>query len=125
MKKQIVTDGETKEFLMKAFKCSRMQVWKALHFESSSDMALRIRTLALKRGGELVGGFTPECETTFEEVEHTMTQRWGERVKLVYNRNNNEVKVYLDNDIKRIVKTITIPEFVSVQQEVEMMAQTL
>ena len=125
MKKQIVTDGETKEFLMKAFKCSRMQVWKALHFQSQSDMARRIRTLAIKRGGALVGDFIPECETTFEEVEETMTQRWGDRVKLVCSRKNNEVKVYVNNDIKRIVTIDTIPDFVNLQREVEMMAQTL
>lgn len=126
MEKQIVTDGETKEFLLKTFQCSKMQVWKALHFKSDSDMALRIRTLALKRGGALVGGFIPECDdTTFEEAEGTMTQRWGDRVKLVCNRKNNEVKVYVDNDIKRIVTTDTIPDFLGLQQEVELMAQTL
>ncbi|MDD3019542.1 MAG: hypothetical protein PHX61_01015 [Alphaproteobacteria bacterium] len=125
MEKQIVTDGETKEFLLKTFQCSKMQVWKALHFKSDSDMALRIRTLALKRGGALVGGgFLAECETTHEELEHTMTQRWG-RVKLVYNKNNSEVKVYVDNDIKRIVTISSIPELLSLQQEVGLMAQTL
>lgn len=126
MKKQIVTDGETKEFLMKTFKCSRMQVWKALHFEAESDMARRIRHLALQKGGALVGEFRAECdETTFEEVEGTMTQRWGDRVKLVCSRKNNEVKVYVNNDIKRIVTIDTIPDFVNLQREVEMMAQTL
>ncbi|MCH3995037.1 MAG: hypothetical protein WCS17_00175 [Prevotella sp.] len=125
MKKQIITEGEDKEFLMKAFKCSRMQVWKALHFQSQSDMARRIRTLAIKRGGALVGDFIPECETTFEEVEETMTQRWGNRVKLVYNRKNDEVKVYVDESLKRIEKPKGIPEFMNLQQEVEQMAQAL
>lgn len=125
MEKQIFTDEAGRKFLMKAFSCSRMQVWKALHFQGNSDMQVRIRTLALKRGGVLSGDIIPKCETTFEEVERTMTQRWGNRVKLVYHRNNNEVKVYVDDNIKRIVTTSTIPEFMSLQQEVELMAQTL
>lgn len=125
MKKQIVTDGETKEFLMKAFECSRMQVWKALHFKSNSEAARRIRTLAIKRGGVLISRFTPECDTTHEEVGRTMTMRWGNRVKLVCSRDSNEVKVYVDNDIKRVVTVSTIPELMDLQQEVELLAQTL
>ena len=32
MRKQILTDNETKTFLMKTFKCSRQAVWQALNF---------------------------------------------------------------------------------------------
>lgn len=53
MRKQILTDNETKTFLMKAFKCSRQAVWQALNFKRDSDQARRIRQLALKRGGKL------------------------------------------------------------------------
>lgn len=78
MRKQILTDNETKTFLMKTFKCSRQAVWQALNFVRDSDQARRIRTLALKRGGKLTdGNFIPNCETTFEECEHTMTCTFG------------------------------------------------
>ena len=125
MEKQIITDGEGKEFLMKTFKCSRMQIWKALHFKSQSDEARRIRTLALKRGGALVGVTVPECETTHEEVAHTMTQTWGTRVKLVLNKNNGVVKVYVDGDMKRRAEPKSIEELMTLQQEVELMAKAL
>lgn len=125
MEKQIITDGEGKEFIMKAFRCSRMQVWKALHYRSESDMARRIRNLALQRGGVLVGDSTPECETTFEECEQTMTQSWGTRVKLVYNRNNNEAEIYVDGSIQRAERPGSISEFIGLQQEVERLAQAL
>ena len=70
MRKQILTDNETKTFLMKTFGCSRQAVWQALNFARDSDQARRIRTLALKRGGKLTdGNFIPNCETTFEECE--------------------------------------------------------
>ena len=125
MEKQIITDGEGRDFLMKTFKCSRMQVWKALHFESQSDEARRIRTLALKRGGELVGVVAPECQTTHEEVEHTMTQTWGERVKLVANKDSGVVNVYVDGKLKRRAEPMSIPELMTLQQEVELMAKSL
>ena len=80
MRKQILTDNETKTFLMKAFKCSRQAVWQALNFKRDSDQARRIRQLALKRGGKLTDGYMPKCETTHEEVEKTMTQTFGPRV---------------------------------------------
>lgn len=125
MEKQIFTDEEGRKFLMKAFNCSRMQVWKALHFQGNSNMQVRIRTLALKRGGVLIGGTIPECETTYQEVEKSMTQTWGERVKIVYNQKNGEAKVYVDGDIKRVVYTESIPEYMKLQMEVEQMALTL
>ena len=86
MRKQILTDNETKTFLMKAFKCSRQAVWQALNFKRDSDQARRIRQLALKRGGKLTDGYMPKCETTHEEVEKTMTQTFGPRVKLVVDK---------------------------------------
>lgn len=88
-------------------------------------MARHIRNLALQRGGVLVGDSTPECETTFEEVDQTMTQSWGTRVKLVYNRNNNEVKVYVDGDVQRAERPGGIHEFMLLQQEVERLVQVL
>ena len=97
MRKQILTDNETKTFLMKTFGCSRQAVWQALNFVRDSDQARRIRTLALKRGGKLTdGNFIPNCETTFEECEKTMTCTFGPRVKLVVHRKTNDVDVYVD-----------------------------
>ena len=99
MRKQILTDNETKTFLMKTFKCSRQAVWQALNFVRDSDQARRIRTLALKRGGKLTdGNFIPNCETTFEECEKTMTCTFGPRVKLVVHRKTNDVAVYVDGN---------------------------
>ena len=67
MRKQILTDNETKTFLMKTFKCSRQAVWQALNFVRDSDQARRIRTLALKRGGKLTDG-----ENQLSEVPLTL-----------------------------------------------------
>ena len=125
MGKQILTDNETKTFLMKAFKCSRQAVWQALNFKRDSDQARRIRQLALKRGGKLTDGYMPKCETTHEEVEKTMTQTFGPRVKLVVDKETGDVSVYVDGQLKDSYKSITVPDLMQLQYEVEQMAAAL
>lgn len=125
MRKQILTDNETKTFLMKAFKCSRQAVWQALNFKRDSDQARRIRQLALKRGGKLTDGYMPKCETTHEEVEKTVTQTFGPRVKLVVDKETGDVSVYVDGQLKDSYKSITVPDLMQLQYEVEQMAAAL
>ena len=110
MSKQILTDKETKHFLMKAFGCTQQFVWQALTFRRDSETARRIRVLALKRGGKLVDGYVPKCETTHEEVEKTMTQTFGPRVKLVVDKETGDVSVYVDGQLKDSYKNITVPD---------------
>ena len=45
MRKQILTDNETKTFLMKTFGCSRQAVWQALNFVRDSDQVENIKSL--------------------------------------------------------------------------------
>lgn len=125
MKKQILTDNETKTFLMKAFGCSRQQVWRALNFERNSEKAQRIRILALKRGGKLTEGYVSQCETTHNTAERTMEQSFGSRVKIVADYKTDEVKVLVDGIEKDRYNISSIPEFMQLQHEVEQMAAAL
>lgn len=125
MKKQILTDNETKTFLMKAFGCTRTQVWRALNFERNSENAQRIRVLALKRGGRLTEGYIPKCETTHDSAERTMTQTFGTRVKIVADFKSGEVTVFVDGKQKDSYRHLSIPEFMQLQNEVEQMASSL
>ena len=125
MKKQILTDNETKTFLMKVFGCSRQAVWQALNFKRDSDQARRIRQLALKRGGKLTDGYVPDCDTVFNECENKMEQVFGTRVKIVYNRETEETQVLVDGRLKDSYKGLDIPDFMQLQNEVEQMAAAL
>jgi len=125
MKKQILTDNETKTFLMKAFGCSRQQVWRALNFERNSEKAQRIRILALKRGGKLTEGYVSQCETTHNTAERTMEQSFGSRVKIVADYKTDEVRVLVDGIEKDKYNISSIPEFMQLQHEVEQMAAAL
>lgn len=126
MKKQIFTDNETKNFLMKTFGCSRMAVWRALNFERDTEQARKIRTLALKRGGKLTEGYIPDCETTHETSVNVMTQRFGTRVKIMADRNSGEVTVWIDGEkYGESYRNMSVPEYMQLQNEVEQMAKAL
>lgn len=125
MSKQILTDRETKHFLMKAFGCTQQAVWLALTFKRDSEMARRIRTLALKRGGKLTEGYVPDCETTFDHHAGVMTQAFGPRVKIEYDRGTDETKVFVDGECKERHAGLDVPEFMQLQGEVQLMAAAL
>ena len=120
-----MTDKETKHFLMRTFKCSQQAVWQALTFKRDSDTARRIRTLALKRGGKLVDGYVPECETVFNEVDNAIEQTFGPRVKMVYDRVTGETRVYVDGECRESHAGLEVPEFMQLQGEVQLMAAAL
>lgn len=125
MKKQILTDRAEKKYLQKFFDCTNVMVWKALTFESDSDLARRIRKAALERGGQLSGAAIPECDTTFQTSEHTMTQTFGSRVKIVANTKNGLILVYVDDKLEREVSHLTVTEFMKLQKEVQFIASSL
>lgn len=125
MGRQILTDKETKHFLMRTFKCTQQAVWQALTFKRDSDTARKIRTLALKRGGKLVDGYVPECETVFNEVDNAIEQTFGPRVKMVYDRVTGETKVFVDGECKESHAGLDVPEFMQLQGEVQIMAAAL
>lgn len=125
MSRQILTDKETKHFLMKAFKCSQQAVWLALTFKRDSEMSRRIRALALKRGGKIVDGYVPECETTYDHHANVMTQAFGPRVKIEYDRATGETKVFVDGQCKESHTGLDVPDFMQLQGEVQLMAAAL
>lgn len=125
MKKQILTDNETKAFLIKTFGCTRQAVWQALNFERNSELARKIRTLALKRGGKLTEGYIPDCDTSFNESDGTMDVTFGERVKIIVHRDTDAVEVLVDGDVKDSYEKLSVFDFTQLQHEVEQMAATI
>ena len=62
MKRKILVDASDRKFLEAAFGVTSVMIWKALTFESDTDLAKRIRKLAMARGGKVVMTI-PEVET--------------------------------------------------------------
>lgn len=126
MEKQIVIDNKCRDFLMKVFKCSRMRVWRAMNFVTTGEEARKMRHLALQHGGELVGAEFEEGDTTHEEVEKTMTQYFGKRVKLVYHKPTGDITVYVDGKVERTACGVkAVPEFVEFQKDIQLLAASL
>ena len=91
MEKQIYVSKKGKAHLGEIFNCSTVMVWKALNFKSDSELARKIRFTALTQLNGTPNWKQADVETTHEEAEQTMTQTFGERVKLVVDRKDGSV----------------------------------
>lgn len=125
MTKQIFLSSDGKAHLCKVFGCTNVMVWKALTFKSESDLARKIRFVALTQLGGVPSWNANEVETTHEEAEKTMTLHFGERVLLVYDRKDGSSHVIVDGEEQRCVQGLDIPEFMALSNEVELMAMSL
>lgn len=125
MKKRILVDVDTARFLKKAFNVSRATVWRALTFETDTDQARRIRTLALKRGGRLTDGRPANCETTHDQANGTMTQTFGDRAQIAVDLKTGEIAVWIDGEQESVYNNLTIPEFMKLQKDLEARVMSL
>lgn len=125
MEKKIYVSEKNKAYLRKVFDCSTMMVWKALNFKSDSELARKIRFTALTQLNGTPNWKQADVETTHEEAEQTMTQTFGERVKLVVDRKDGSVSVFVDGVVTRREQDMNIPAFVELQSEVELIAMSL
>jgi len=94
MKKYIHIQKSDREFIAKAFKVSKRTVYNAIHFEDmneGNDLAKKIRTLALKRGG-IVMVEAPELET-LHDADDYMRQYIGD-VLLEFSKTEPVCDVY-------------------------------
>lgn len=125
MEKKIFVDEKAKGHLRKVFKCTNVMVWKALNFKSDSELARKIRFTALTQLNGTPNWKQADVETIHKETEQTMTQTYSERVKLVVDRKDSSVSVFVDNVVTRKEKELSISAFMELQSEVELMAMSL
>lgn len=125
MEKKIYVSEKNKAHLREVFGCSTMMVWKALNFRSDSDLARKIRYTALTQLNGTPNWKQADMETAHEEIEQTMTQTFGERVKLVFDRKDGSTHVLIDGKEARVEHDLDVPGFMVLQNEVEMMAMSL
>lgn len=96
MKKYIKISGKEKEWIETALNVSRSMVDFALYFDAkrgNSDLAKRIRKLALHRGGVLMNEL-PVFETIHNTASGEMVQDFPNGAKLVAELAIGTVKVY-------------------------------
>ena len=118
MKKYIKISTKEKEWIMQAFDVSLVMVNHALGFDKkrgNSDLAKRIRKLALHRGGVLMNEL-PAFETIHNTAAGEMVQPFENGAKLVMVWTTGNVKVFnKKGELCRDIHINTIEELTNAQ----------
>ncbi len=118
MKKYIKISTKEKEWIMQVFDVSLVMVNHALGFDKkrgNSDLAKRIRKLALHRGGVLMNEL-PAFETIHNTVAGEMVQPFENGAKLVMVWATGNVKVFdKKGNVCRDIHINTIEELTNAQ----------
>lgn len=118
MKKYIKISTKEKEWIMQAFDVSLVMVNHALGFDKkrgNSDLAKRIRKLALHRGGVLMNEL-PAFETIHNTAAGEMIQPFENGAKLVMVWTTGNVKVFnKKGELCRDIHINTIEELTNAQ----------
>lgn len=107
-KRFIQISRENREFIRKSFNITDRSINYALSFDKkkeNTDLAKRIRKLALERGGVCMVE-APECETIFDH-KGRMYQRFGNGAELVAYKETGEVEVWFKD--KRVFHSGDMP----------------
>ena len=116
-KRVIEVTKETRDFLQQAFDVTGTMVWYALNFDEKrgqSDLAKRIRNLALQKGG-VVLNIGPEIET-IHSADGRMRQYFPHDVLLEADtRCTGLVAVYKKGELQRSWDNPGVSEFDGIQ----------
>ena len=110
----IKKDGNEGAYLAKLFGVTRVMVWKALAFESDTDLAKKIRKAALERGGQHVIEL-PIFET-IHDADGYMRQRFPNGVELVAHKATGTVTVFVLGKLGETYEDVSLPELERIQQ---------
>lgn len=116
MKRYIHITKENREFLMKAFGVSRKTVQNAVMFDGErgdSDLAKRIRKLALERGG-IPMVTSPEVETLFDSDGY-MRQYFPNGAMLEVSKKDASGDIFFKGENVRHYDRVEIPDMYAIQ----------
>lgn len=111
---EIPKDGKEKNYLANLFKVTPQMVWKALSFESDTDLAKKIRKAAIERGGQHVIEL-PLFET-IHDAEGRMTQTFPGGAIMVCYKDTGAVEVYHAGELVERYEDVSIAQLDSIQQ---------
>lgn len=114
MKKYIHVKKEDREFLAKAFGITPRMVFNAVHFESDSELARKVRKLAMARGG-IVMVEAPEAETLFD-ADGYMRQYLPGGVLLEFKYADNSCTVFVKGEERRRFDDVHVSDIPYIQE---------
>lgn len=112
MAKRIVISSELRAEIEKVMEVTARMVYKAIAYDSNTELARRIRKMALEKGGQVIGGDTLETSYPVGGIEQT----YGGRLKIYTDVANALTIVYLDGVVRERRYNLSIAEYVSMQQ---------
>lgn len=116
MKRYIHIKKEDREFIMKAFKITQRTVFNAIHFEDlkkGNDLAKKIRTLALERGG-IVMVEAPEGEL-FHDSDNYMREYLPGYVLIELSKTDGSGVVFKKGERMRSYKNVSLTDIPGIQ----------
>lgn len=116
MKRYIHIKKEDREFIMKAFKITQRAVFNAIHFEDlnkGNDLAKKIRTLALERGG-IVMVEAPEGEL-FHDSDNYMREYLPGYVLIELSKTDGSGVVFKKGERMRSYKNVSLTDIPGIQ----------
>lgn len=122
MEKYIAVTKENREFLIKAFKTTKMAVWRALTFAErggDSPRARKIRKLAQERGGVLMVA-SPAMET-MHDADNFMRQYFPNGVMLECDKSTGRVDIIKDGDVVKGYDNVMLDQLPAIQAEAQAM----
>lgn len=129
VKRQIAVTKENREFLSRAFKVTSVMVWKALNYKCDTDLAKRIRKMAIIRGGhefvsvpvELLGktlgnGGIEDYVETFHDSDGFIRQYMANGAMIELSKNDGTGDVFFKGELVKRYDNVTLPMIESIQQ---------
>ena len=93
MKKCIYVEHDVQQAIAKSCQCSAAMVSLALNYKKDSPLSRTIRFVALRDFGGVASWLSePVCVNDAEKYE----ERWGENVRLVYDKQRAQTTLYVD-----------------------------
>ena len=114
MKKYIHLKKADRDFLAKAFGITPRMVFSAVHFESDSELARKVRKLAMDRGG-IVMVEAPEAETLFD-ADGYMRQYLPGGVLLEFKYADNSCTVFVKGEERRRFDDVYVSDIPYIQE---------
>ncbi len=113
MEKFIHITKEVRQHLRKIFSVTDVMIWKALNFESDSELAGKIRKAAYENYGILMVQ-APALETLHDH-DNYMRQYLPNGVLLEFNKSNGEGDVYFRGNHVKHYENVLLSEIGNIQ----------
>ncbi|WP_315547271.1 hypothetical protein [Prevotella koreensis] len=114
MKRYIHIKKEDREFIAKVFGITERMVFKAIGYESNTELAKKVRKLAKERGG-IIMREVPELETLFDSDGYIRQYLPGGVLLEIY-KAENWCDVYKKGEKKRRFENVMMSDLSSIQK---------